>query len=68
MLAPADEPSLEDDIDHPLAGIVFAVADVDGDDCPDCGGDLGPVWGSAKNRTCTGCDTTFIGARENSDV
>lgn len=56
------------DVDHPEAGIVFAVADVNGDECPDCGGDLGPVFGTTASRTCRSCETTFIGAGETSDA
>lgn len=53
---------LERDLEQ--SGMVIAVADVDGDECPDCGGELGPVFGVTKSRTCGTCDTTFLGAGE----
>ncbi|HEX8402264.1 MAG TPA: hypothetical protein VF628_11235 [Allosphingosinicella sp.] len=55
---------LDADLDHPDMGIVFAVSPVDGNLCPDCGGDLGDAFGFGLHRTCTGCETTFLGAGE----
>lgn len=52
---------LDADFDHPDMGMVIAVADPDGDDCPDCGVELGAPFGRGGDRTCPVCDTTFIG-------
>lgn len=54
MSAPGVLPPIEE------CGIVFAVDDVVGDECPDCGGWLSRA-DTAGNRTCATCDTTFLG-------